>query len=129
MTLSFTGERFLPECAGEMVYEHWHRYLLAQRHVAGKRVLDAASGEGYGLVAVGGQGCLCRRHRCFAGSDPTCQRPIRCPAICVLSPPASRRFLCRTRASTSSFRSKPSNMTEHEAFMREIDRLLARAAC
>ena len=29
MSLTFTGERFLPECAGEMVYEHWHRYLLA----------------------------------------------------------------------------------------------------
>ena len=54
MTLSFTGERFLPECAGEMVYEHWHRYLLAQRHVAGKRVLDAASGEGYGALSYSG---------------------------------------------------------------------------
>ncbi|MBL8311770.1 MAG: class I SAM-dependent methyltransferase [Burkholderiales bacterium] len=48
MSLSFTGERFVPECAGEMVYEHWHRYLIAQHHVAGKRVLDIPCGEGYG---------------------------------------------------------------------------------
>lgn len=48
MSLSFTGERFVPECAGEMVYEHWHRYLIAQQYVAGKRVLDIPCGEGYG---------------------------------------------------------------------------------
>ncbi len=48
MTLEFTGERFLTECQGEMVYEHWHRYFLAREYSAGKRVLDVASGEGYG---------------------------------------------------------------------------------
>src|SRR5207244_4718953 len=51
----FTGERFLPSCSGEIAYEHWHRYAFARRFVAGKRVLDAACGEGYWsahLVAV-----------------------------------------------------------------------------
>jgi SAM-dependent methyltransferase len=48
MSLTFTGERFLTECQGEMVYEHWHRYLLAREYASGKRVLDVASGEGYG---------------------------------------------------------------------------------
>jgi SAM-dependent methyltransferase len=48
MSLQFTGERFLTECQGEMVYEHWHRYLLAREYAKGKRVLDAPSGEGYG---------------------------------------------------------------------------------
>jgi SAM-dependent methyltransferase len=48
MTLEFTGERFLTECHAEMVYEHWHRYLLARDYAAGKSVLDVASGEGYG---------------------------------------------------------------------------------
>lgn len=46
--LDFTGERFTPECVREMWYEHWHRYALAQPLVAGRRVLDAACGEGYG---------------------------------------------------------------------------------
>jgi SAM-dependent methyltransferase len=46
--LTFTGERFLPGCAGEIAYEHWHRYAFARRFVAGRRVLDAACGEGYG---------------------------------------------------------------------------------
>lgn len=48
MSLEFTGERFLPSCQGEMVYEHWHRYLFARTLARGKRVLDVASGEGYG---------------------------------------------------------------------------------
>lgn len=47
-TLKFTGERFLPECEGEIWLEHWHRYLFAQNYVGGLRVLDAACGEGYG---------------------------------------------------------------------------------
>lgn len=47
-TLNFTGERFLPEVRGAIFYEHWHRYAAVSPLVAGKRVLDAASGEGYG---------------------------------------------------------------------------------
>jgi SAM-dependent methyltransferase len=46
--LEFTGERFTPECVREMAYEHWHRYAWAAQMVAGKVVLDAACGEGYG---------------------------------------------------------------------------------
>ena len=44
-----TDERYVPWsddlCTG---YEHIHRYLLAQRYAAGKKVLDLACGEGYG---------------------------------------------------------------------------------
>jgi SAM-dependent methyltransferase len=51
--LTFTGERFLPGCAGEIAYEHWHRYAFARRFAVGKRVLDAACGEGYGTALIG----------------------------------------------------------------------------
>jgi ubiquinone/menaquinone biosynthesis C-methylase UbiE len=51
-SLQFTGERFLPECAGEIVYEHWHRYAFAQRLASGRRVLDLACGEGYGSALL-----------------------------------------------------------------------------
>lgn len=50
--LEFTGERFTPECVREMAYEHWHRYAWVSRWVAGKRVLDAACGEGYGSAML-----------------------------------------------------------------------------
>jgi len=49
MTLEWTGERFVPGAGGAAIsYEHVHRYLIAQRLAAGQRVLDLASGEGYG---------------------------------------------------------------------------------
>jgi SAM-dependent methyltransferase len=51
--LTFTGERFLPACAGEIAYEHWHRYAFARRYAEGGRVLDAACGEGYGTALLG----------------------------------------------------------------------------
>jgi SAM-dependent methyltransferase len=47
-TLTFTGERFHPDCAGEIWYEHWHRYHLIAPQLQGLTVLDVACGEGYG---------------------------------------------------------------------------------
>lgn len=47
--LDWTGERFVPWAKEAAVaYEHFHRYIWASNFVAGKRVLDLASGEGYG---------------------------------------------------------------------------------
>ena len=50
----FTGERYIPGVAGEIAYEHCHRYAFARRFVAGRRVLDAACGEGYGAALLAG---------------------------------------------------------------------------
>jgi len=47
-SLAFTGERYTPEVAGAIGYEHWHRYAAVAPLAAGRRVLDAACGEGYG---------------------------------------------------------------------------------
>lgn len=45
----YSGERFLPEvCDSEMTIEHKQRYEFAKEYVGGKKVLDAACGEGYG---------------------------------------------------------------------------------
>lgn len=50
--MEFTGERFVPEAHGNIELEHLHRYLLACKAVAGKSVLDIASGEGYGSAML-----------------------------------------------------------------------------
>ena len=50
--LEFTGERFVPGTEGEIAHEHWHRYAFARRFVAGRRVIDAACGEGYGSALL-----------------------------------------------------------------------------
>ena len=52
--LEFTGERFTPECVREIHYEHIHRYVFARELVRGRRVLDAACGEGYGSAILAG---------------------------------------------------------------------------
>ena len=50
--LSFTGERFHPDLLGEMWAEHWHRYHFVLPLITGKKVLDVASGEGYGSALM-----------------------------------------------------------------------------
>jgi SAM-dependent methyltransferase len=45
--LEDTGERYIPD-PGDAHYEHPHRYLQARNLAAGRRVVDLASGEGYG---------------------------------------------------------------------------------
>ena len=51
-SLEFTGERFTPECVREIWYEHMHRYAMSAAWCKGKRVLDAACGEGYGSALL-----------------------------------------------------------------------------
>lgn len=47
--LAWTGERALPWGDDlQVIYEHYHRYVLAAPWVKGKDVLDLGSGEGYG---------------------------------------------------------------------------------
>lgn len=125
MSLTFTGERFLPECAGEMVYEHWHRYLIAQQYVKGLRVLDVASGEGYGSHL------LARHAASVVGIDVSADavthassryaaanlRYVAASCVQISEPDASFDVIV-------SFETIE-HITEHEAFLREVDRLLA----
>ncbi len=53
-SLPFTGERFTPEIKGAIWYEHWHRYSVMLPAASGRRVLDAACGEGYGSWLLAG---------------------------------------------------------------------------
>jgi len=65
--LEFTGERFTPECVREIWYEHWARYAFAAGFARGKRVLDAACGEGFGSAL------LAREAREVTGLDVSAQ--------------------------------------------------------
>jgi GT2 family glycosyltransferase/SAM-dependent methyltransferase/glycosyltransferase involved in cell wall biosynthesis len=47
--IDWTGERFVPWAPDvQVAYEHYHRYLWAAQLVPDQRVLDLASGEGFG---------------------------------------------------------------------------------
>ncbi len=50
--MQFTGERFVPGAKGLMKLEHLQRYALCHQLVRGRRVLDVASGEGYGAAML-----------------------------------------------------------------------------
>jgi O-antigen biosynthesis protein len=50
--LAWTGERYVPEVAGDIRLEHVHRYLIARELVRDKHVLDIACGEGYGSAML-----------------------------------------------------------------------------
>ena len=47
--LPVTGERMMPEMISSVIFvEHLHRYAFASRFCEDKKILDIASGEGYG---------------------------------------------------------------------------------
>ncbi len=51
--LENTGERFIPEGKpSDLAFEHFHRYLLAARYASGRRILDIASGSGFGSALL-----------------------------------------------------------------------------
>ena len=51
--IDWTGERCVPWADDiQVIYEHYHRYALASRYTFGRRVLDLASGEGYGSALL-----------------------------------------------------------------------------
>ena len=66
--LEWTGERYLPYidpsiCGAEIHYEHLHRYAFASQYVKNKKVLDLASGEGFGTDI------LAKTAECIVGID------------------------------------------------------------
>ena len=124
-TLEFTGERFIPGTPGEIWLEHWHRYHFAARAVAGKRVLDAACGEGYGTAL------LARHAAQVTGVDISPQAIAHAQG--AYADLANARFVCASctqlplaDASVDvaiSFETLE-HIHEHEAFLDELARVL-----
>src|SRR5271156_1795322 len=53
--VEFTGERVIPGQVNDDLWsEHLARYAFARRFAAGKRVLDAGCGAGYGSAELAG---------------------------------------------------------------------------
>lgn len=50
--MDFTGERYIPGIGGSISLEHEHRYRFCNDLVKGRRVLDIASGEGFGSAMM-----------------------------------------------------------------------------
>jgi ubiquinone/menaquinone biosynthesis C-methylase UbiE len=123
--LTFTGERFLPNQAGEMWAEHWHRYHAAQHLVFNKRVLDVACGEGYGSAllsrvasAVSGVD-ISNEAISHATAEYLTQKNLKfIEASCTQLPFADHSFDVVVSFETIE------HITEHDAFLDEIKRVL-----
>ena len=74
--IEFTGERFVPSEQGVIRQEHLHRYAWCLPIVAGKDVLDLASGEGYGSAMLAGQARASQGKVLVDGVDLTCIDPV-----------------------------------------------------
>ena len=66
-----------------LTYERWHRYLYVSQFVEGKRVLDLASGEGFG------SNLLAKTAQCVVGIDVD-EAAIAHAAAAPAQRPASR---------------------------------------
>ena len=124
--LAFTGERFHPDRAGEMWYEHWHRYAAIVHLVAGKRVLDIASGEGYGsahLASIAAHvtgvdvsaSAIAHARQQYATTPNLTFVEGQCAAIPLADASVDVVVSFETLE----------HIAEHEAFLREIKRVLA----
>jgi 2-polyprenyl-3-methyl-5-hydroxy-6-metoxy-1,4-benzoquinol methylase len=123
--LTFTGERFLPNEAGEMWAEHWHRYHAIQHLVAGKRVLDVACGEGYGSALLSNTAAevsgvdISNEAIAHATAAYSSQKNLTFfAASCTQLPFADHSFDVVVSFETIE------HITEHDAFLNEIKRVL-----
>jgi ubiquinone/menaquinone biosynthesis C-methylase UbiE len=124
--LEFTGERYLPGVAGEIWMEHWHRYHFAAPLVAGKRVLDVASGEGYGSAL------LARTAAKVTGADIAAEAVAHARAMYAgvknlefIAAPCTELPIADASVDVVVSFETIEHITGHEAFMAEIARVLA----
>jgi ubiquinone/menaquinone biosynthesis C-methylase UbiE len=123
--LTFTGERFLPDQAGEMWSEHWHRYHYVRPLMAGKRVLDVACGEGYGSRLLAGAASsvtgvdIAPDAVAHARAAYASQQNLRfVEGSCTAMPLEGASFDVVVSFETIE------HITEHDAFLREVKRVL-----
>jgi SAM-dependent methyltransferase len=122
--LEFTGERFTPECVREIRYEHFHRYAFARELVAGRRVLDAACGEGYGSALLAGAAAAVTGVDLSVESVEHARSRYRAPnldfqaADCLDLPFPADSFDCIVSFETLE------HLEDHEGLLREFRRVL-----
>jgi SAM-dependent methyltransferase len=131
--VKFTGERVIPgECEPDLLNEHMARYRFAQRFAAGKVVLDAACGSGYGAAmlaenATAVVGCdispeaIEYARRVYGASKGGALRVEYCEADCFALPFPSARFDLVVAFEIIEHLENP------EAFLKEMDRVLGPA--
>ena len=124
-SLEFTGERFTPECVREIRYEHFHRYAFAFDLVEGKKVLDAACGEGYGSALLAATAASVTGVDLSQDAVEHARRRYQAPNLefrqsdCLALPFDDSEFECIVSFETLE------HLEDHEGLLTEFRRVLA----
>ena len=124
--IAFTGERFVPGARGEIWVEHWHRYHFAALLATGRRVVDAACGEGYGAAL------LAKTAASVTGADISGEAIAHAratyagmPNLAFVEAPCTRLPLDDASADLFISFETVEHIAEQESFLAEIARVLA----
>jgi SAM-dependent methyltransferase len=119
-----TGERYIPGILGPIQLEHFHRYLFAVQFVAGRDVIDVASGEGYGSAL------LSQAARSVVGVDVDApvvahaNRQYGSPSVSYLQGDATRLPCASASADVVVSFETIEHLENHAAFVAEVRRVL-----
>jgi len=123
-SLPWTGERFVPSLQGPIYYEHLHRYALALELVADRNCLDIACGEGFGSSLLAGKARFVRG----VDLDEACIHHARKKYVKsnlkFLAGSAIKIPLEDNSVDVAVSFETIEHFGEHDAFMREINRVL-----
>ena len=131
--MRFTGERVIPgECEPDLLNEHMARYRFAQRFSAGKVVLDAACGSGYGAALLAENasevvGCdiaheaIEYARKVYGAAKDSTLRVEYCESDCLALPFPAARFDLVVAFEIIEHLDNP------QAFLDEMDRVLSPA--
>ncbi len=122
--LGFTGERMTTEIGGQIAFEHYHRYCLARDLVAGRDVLDVASGEGYGAALLAGVARSVVGVEIDAASVRHAQSAYDRPNLRFVQGDAMRMPLPDACVDVVASFETLEHLPDHEAFLSEIRRVL-----
>ncbi|MBL6457600.1 glycosyltransferase [Belnapia sp. T6] len=122
--LGFTGERMTSDIGGQIAFEHYHRYCLARDLVAGRDVLDVASGEGYGSALLAGAARSVVGVEIDAASVRHAQAAYALPNLRFLQGDATRMPLPDACVDAVVSFETLEHLQDQEAFFDEIRRVL-----
>jgi len=123
--IEWTGERIVPWAPdAQVIYEHYHRYLWARPLVAGRRVLDLGSGEGFGAALLAETGAAVTGVDVDDQAVAHARANYAAPEFVAGSATDLSRFADGAFDAVVAFE-MIEHVTEHEQVLAEVARVLA----
>src|SRR5262245_46084589 len=124
VAMPLTGERLTSALSGQTEIEHLHRYVLARQLCRGKDVIDVASGEGYGPALLAQVASSVTGIEIAADAVAHATTSYRRSNLRFLRGDARAMAVANASADVVVSFETIEHLTEHEAFLVEICRVL-----